>query len=206
MKEPINGLRGFDYEVVTQALKLVGYQSEVEFLPWKRVIQYSKMGKIAGILSCSYRKEREDFIIYSNPISESVRGFYVRKGFQGPQPILLEDVSGQLVGSVSGYGSTKELQKLGLDVVAAINTEAAVSMLVKKRFDYLYLGQQGTDFIIKELGVADQLDFYPISKKDFYLCFSKRYEGIREVVEAFNAALFVLKKNGTYNSIHSKYK
>ena len=206
MKEPIQGLRGFDYEVAMKALTLVGYQPGVEFLPWKRVVQYAKMGKVVGMLSCSYRKEREEYIIYSDPISESVRGFYVRKDFSGPKPIVLEDVKKQRVGSVAGYGSIKELESNGFEPVAAGNTELAVSMLVRKRFDYLYLGQQATDFTIKELGLADQLDFYPISRKDFYLCFSKRHEDIEPIVEAFNAALFVLKKNGTYQAIHDKYK
>jgi len=206
MKEPIQGLRGFDYEVAMQALTLVGYQPNVDFLPWKRVVQYAKMGKIVGMLSCSYRKEREEFVIYSDPISESVRGFYARKEFKGPEPILLDDVKKQRVGSVTGYGSIKELESNGFEPVAAGNTELAVSMLLRKRFDYLYLGQQGTDFIIKELGVSNQLNFYPISRKDFYLCFSRKYEGIEPIVEAFNAALFVLKKNGAYQTIHDKYK
>ncbi|MCJ8337052.1 MAG: transporter substrate-binding domain-containing protein [Pseudomonadales bacterium] len=206
MKEPIQGLRGFDYEVAITALTLVGYQAEVDFLPWKRVVQYAKMGKVVGMLSCSYRREREEFVIYSNPISEAVRGYYVRKGFDGPKPFVLEDVKEQRVGSVTAYGSIKELQSNGFKPVAARNTELAVSMLVRKRFDYLYLGRQATDFVIKELGLADQLDFYPISRKDYYLCFSKRYQGIKPIVEAFNAALLVMKKNGTYQAIHDKYK
>jgi polar amino acid transport system substrate-binding protein len=206
MEEPINGLKGFDYEVIMKAFSLLGYEVDVEFLPWKRVIQYSKMGRITGLFSCAYRKEREDFLLYSNPISESVRGFYTRKDFKGVQPILLEDVRSEKVGSVSGYGSTKELESSGFEPIAAVNTEAAISMLLRKRFDYLYLGQQGTDFLIMELGLADQLDFHPISRKDLFLCFSKKHSGTLPIVRAFNAALFVMKQNGTYRDIHDKYK
>ena len=206
MKEPVQGLRGFDYEVALAALSLGGYQSDVDFFPWKRVVQFAKMGKVVGMLSCSFRKEREEYIIYSDPISESVTGFYVRKDFSGPKPIVLEDVRKQRVGSVAGYGSIKELESKEFEPVAAGNPKLAVLMLVRKRFDYLYLGQQATDFIIKDLGVSDQLDFYPISRKNFYLCFSKKHEGIESIVEAFNAALFVLKSNGTYQAIHDKYK
>jgi len=206
MKEPINGLRGFDYEVAMEAFTLLRYPASVQFLPWKRVVQYSKLGKVAGMLSCSYRPEREEYVIYSNPISESVRGFYVRKRFDGPLPILLEDVRNERVASVSGYGTIKELESNGFEPIAAKDTKMAVSMLIRKRFDYLYLSQQGTDFAIQELGVSEQLDFHPISKKDYYLCFSKNYEGVKPIVEAFNAALLVLKLNGTYQTIHAKYK
>ncbi|NRA18825.1 MAG: transporter substrate-binding domain-containing protein [Oceanospirillaceae bacterium] len=206
MKEPINGLRGFDYEVSVKALSIAGYETEVEFLPWKRVIQYAEKGIVVGILSCAFNKERENYIIFSDPISAAVDGFYVRKKFSGPKPTSLEDVKEERVGSVFGYASTQELESIGFVPMTARNTEMAISLLLKKRFDYLYIGQQSTDFIIKELGVSDLLDFYPIHKIDYHLCFSKRYEGIKPIVKAFNAALLVLRKNGTYRAIHDKYK
>ena len=206
MKEPVNGLRGFDYEVSVKALTLAGFETEVEFFPWKRVIQYAKKGIVVGILSCAFNKEREKFIIFSDPISEAVDGFYVRKDFSGPKPISLQDVKEQRVGSVLGYASTQELESIGFEPITARNTELAVSLLLKKRFDYLYIGQQSTDFIIKKLGISDQFDFYPIHWIDYYLCFSKKYAGIVPIVKAFNAALFVLRKNGTYRAIHDKYK
>lgn len=206
MKEPINGLRGFDYEVTIKALTLAGYETEIEFLPWNRVMQYARKGIVLGVLSCAFNDERENYIIFSDPISEAVDGFYVRKDFSGLQPISLEDVKGQRLGSVFGYASTQELESFGFKPMIARNTEMAVSLLLKKRFDYLYIGQQSTDFIIKELGVSGQLNFYPIHRIEYHLCFSKKYQGIELIVKAFNAALLVLRKNGTYQTIHDKYK
>ena len=64
MEQAIDGLRGFDYEVATEVFTLLGYKIEVKFLPCKRVLQYAKLGKTLGVLTCAYRKDRENFLIF----------------------------------------------------------------------------------------------------------------------------------------------
>ena len=130
----------------------------------------------------------------------------MRTDFDGPVAILLEDVKHQRVGSVSGFDSFNELEDIGIQPVAANNTKAGIDMLIRKRFDYLYLAQKPTDFIIKQIGLTGRLTFYPISRKNYHLCFSSNYPGIKPIIKAFNAALFVLKKNGRYQAIHDKYR
>ena len=206
MEQPINGLRGFDYEVVTEAFLLLGHEIEVNFFPWKRVLLYAKLGKTVATLTCAYRKDREDFLLYSDPISEFTSGFYVRKDFNGPQAFSFENIKGQRIGSVVGYDSFNELEDVGLKPIRANNTKAGIGMLVGKRFDYLYLAQQSTDFIIKQMGLTDQLDFHPISRKNYHLCFSKNHPQVEAIIEAFNTALIDLKKSGRYQAIHNKYR
>ncbi|EPJ54415.1 MAG: hypothetical protein OFPI_06620 [Osedax symbiont Rs2] len=206
MQQPINGLRGFDYEVATETFLLLGQSIEVSFFPWKRVLLYAKLGKTVATLTCAYRKDREGFLLYSDPISEFTSGFYVRKNFDGPQAISFADIKGQRIGSVVGYDSFNELQDVGLKPIRANNTKAGIGMLIAKRFDYLYLAQQSTDFIIKQMSLTDQLDFYPISKKSYHLCFSKNHPGVKPLIDAFNGALIDLKKSGRYQIIHDKYR
>jgi len=206
MLEPVDGLKGFDYEVTQEIFNLLNYETDIQFLPWKRALSYTKLGSVVGILTCAYRKEREDFMIFSDPISDFVNGFYVRKGFKGPEPVLLEDVRGQSVGSIVAYESTKALQDIGIKPVEALDSFMAVKMLSVERFDYLYVNQQSADFTIKKLGLSNKFDFYPISKQQFFFCFSKQYEGIEKIVDEFNNALSILKANGTYNKIHNKYQ
>lgn len=206
MIEPVEGLQGFDYEVMVAAFSLLGYELDVQFLPWKRVLNYTQRGLVAGILTCAHHKEREEFIRFSDPISEFTNGFYVRKNFDGPKPDLIEDVAGQKVASISGYESLAVLEDMGMNPMDVPNTESAIKMLDLGRFDYLYVAKQATDFAIKRLGLQDKFEFYPISKQNFYFCFSKPYEGSEALLDEFNKALFILKKNGTYDRIHAKYR
>ena len=93
MEKPIHGLRDSDYQVALKAFTPLGYLIEVEFLSWKRVIQYPKLGKTVDILTCAYLKYREEFLVYSDSIREFFSGFYVRNGFNEPQSVLLEYIS-----------------------------------------------------------------------------------------------------------------
>ena len=79
-------------------------------------------------------------------------------------------------------------------------------MLQAKRFDYLFLDQQSTDFLIKQMAMEDEFEFYPIRRRALYFCFSKAHKGTELLVEEFNKALYIIKKNGTYKKIHDKYR
>lgn len=206
MVESIAGLKGFDYEVLVEIFKRLDYEIDVEFLPWKRALAYTKRGKVLGILTCAYEKDREKYMIFSNPISTRSDGYYIRANFEGPKPTVIEDVMGQKVASVSAYTSLQILKKAHLNPMAANNTEAAIGMLLKKRFDYLYVNKQSTDFIIQQLSLASAFNFYPITHNDFYFCFSKKYKGVTKIVHQFNQTLKSVKEDGTYNRIHDKYR
>lgn len=206
MAQPIDGLQGFDYELISEIFKQLNYEIEIKFLPWKRVLNTTKKGKTIGIMTCAYRPEREEFIIFSDPISEFTNGFYMRKGHEGPMPKILEDVRHQSVASIEAYESLKELQALDLHPMVAPTTDAAIKMLDAKRFDYLYVNKQSTDFAIKKMGLEGRFEFHPISRKEFYFCFSKQYDGVKRIVEEFNKTLFNIREIGTYNKIHDKYR
>ena len=91
-EKAVKGLRGFDFEVATAAFELLGYEVDIEFLPWKRALAYARLGKVAGILTCAYTKERAEFMAFSDPISVFINGFYARKGHNETAPALIEDV------------------------------------------------------------------------------------------------------------------
>jgi polar amino acid transport system substrate-binding protein len=206
MEKAVKGLRGFDFEVATAAFELLGYEVDIEFLPWKRALAYARLGKVAGILTCAYTKERAEFMAFSDPISVFINGFYARKGHNETAPALIEDVVGRRVSSVEAYESYRALVDIGANPIPAPNTASAIQMLQNDRFDYLYLAKQSTDFMLKQIGATYDFEFYPIVKKDFFFCFSKQYDGYEVLVDEFNKALFILKKNGTYETIHNKYR
>ena len=206
MLEPVAGLKGFDYEVMVEIYTRLGYPLDVTFLPWKRALAYTQQGKVVGILTCAHKEEREAYMIFSDPISTRVDGYYVRTGFQGPKPTSLKDVKGQRVASVSAYTSLKTLEDAGLNPMSANDTQAAIGMLQRSRFDYLYLNQQSTDFIINQLNLSGKFDFFPIVKKHFFFCFSKKYQNVNTIVNEFNQTLKAIKADGTYQKIHNKYR
>lgn len=206
MLEAVAGLKGFDYEVAVEIFTRLNYQINIEFFPWKRALSYTKQGKVLGILTCAYAPQRETYMIFSNPISKRTTGYYVRKGFTGPKPLSIEDVKGQRVASVSAYTSFNALMEVGILPISSNDTESAIRMLQRNRFDYLYLNRQSTDFIINQFGLSNLFTFYPINHKEFFFCFSKNYKGVNKIVQAFNQTLKIIKDDGTYKKIHDKYR
>ncbi|WP_420417326.1 substrate-binding periplasmic protein [Pacificispira sp.] len=206
MAEPVNGLRGFDYEVVSEAFARMGYSAEIEFLPWSRALLKVQLGQTSAALTCAYVPEREIYILYSDPISEFTSGFFVRWEYDGPAPTTLEDLRGQRTASVDSYESLGALRKAGLDPISAPNPASAVRMLMAKRFDYLYLSRESTEFVLRDLGLSGRVRFHPIDRQSFHLCFSRAYAGSETLAQDFNATLAAMRADGTYDAIHAKYR
>ena len=206
MREPVDGLRGFDFELAVEIFTRMGFQPDIQFYPWTRALNRARNGDDVGILTCAYRDERAEFIHYSDPISSFTNGIFVRKGYLEVGPTKLSEFSDKTVGTVRDYASSGQLRDVGADVIEAPSTDAAILMLLRKRFDYLYLSRQTTDFLIKQAGLSESFDFYPLFEEDFYFCFSQAFEGVEKLVPEFNRTLAELRTNGVYDAIHSKYR
>ncbi|MDX1739421.1 MAG: transporter substrate-binding domain-containing protein, partial [Alphaproteobacteria bacterium] len=206
MATPMNGLRGFDYEVAVEVFKRMGVELDIQFLPWKRALREAELGDALGILTCARTKERSAFILYSEPLSRFTNGFFVRSGFSGPRPASLSEAKGLRVASVTAYESLQALIDAGLSPIEASTSETALKMLLAERFDYLYIGGEKTLFDLRQQGLEASLEFHPIVAKDFFFCFSKAYKGVGEYLTKFNKHLRDVKEDGSYDAIHDKYR
>ncbi|MEH6631017.1 MAG: transporter substrate-binding domain-containing protein [Halopseudomonas aestusnigri] len=204
--KPQDGLRGFDYEVVTEIFKRMGYSSEIDFLPWNRALMNARKGKTVGILTCAYLKEREDFILFSDPISSFTNGYFVRSNFNGPVPKSIKDVAGYKVASIKGYESLQVLKNAGLRPLEVADTKSAIKTLLAGRFDYLNVAVETTAFTIKNMGLSDKFIYHPLVTKSFHFCFSKSYPNIEGIAKEFNKVLAHIKSIGLYEEIHAKYR
>jgi len=203
---PENGLKGFDLEVIEAAFKRVGIETEFTFLPWKRAVEQSKLGQFAGLFSCSYLADREEFFIFSDTISESGHAYFLRKDFSGYEPTNIEDAKSLKVASVLGWAQLDIMKDAGAQVVAYRSEELLFKNLLKGMVDYAYLNLQSSRYRAKLLGLSDQLRYIPTTKKTFHICFSKKWPGIEQIVPKFSRGLALIKEDGTYDQIHNKYQ
>lgn len=207
MEPAVRGLRGFDYDVVSAAFEEVGYQTDIEFLSWSRALTLVKRGERTALLTCAYKEDRAEWFYFSDPISSFTLGFYTRGHHDGIIPHTLMDVQNQKVASVQDYASLKDLEVAGFHPQAPVSTEVALKQLVdKKWFDYLYLGKEATDFVAAQNDLAERISFYPTSKDDFHLCFSKQDPKAKQIMEDFNRGLASIRAGGIYEQIHARYR
>ena len=204
--DPIDGLTGFDHEVVTEAFRRVGQPVRIVFLPWNRAIMEIKSGEAAAVLSCAHRAQREEFAFFSDQLSTSTDGIYYRRDHEAKKVKSVDELKDQRVAAVNGYSSFLKLRDLGMEPHSVPDDETGLKMLRLGRFDYFYNGKQATDFLISQSGQTGLFKFISLSEKPLYLCLSKAYPGAGQLLDDFNKGLAAVKADGTYALIHAKYK
>lgn len=204
--DPTEGLHGFDYEVVSEALTRQGWQVKIVFLPWNRAISELKTGNAAGLISCAYRPQREEFALYSDQISSNTHGVFYRKGFPAKDLATAEDLVGENVGAVEGYATLAGLKDAGAKPFPVPDDEAGIRMLEVGRIDYFFNGRQATDYLIKQLGLAGNFQFVTITDTPLYVCLSRSFPEVERLLADFNRGLAAVKSDGTYALIHARYQ
>lgn len=206
MRVAVNGLHGFDYEVAMEAFTRMGFTPTIRFLPWKRALNEAESGTTAGILTCARNAERERYILFSDPISSFTDGLFKRRGHAGPPIGRIEDVIGQPVASMAGYESLQTLEDIGAEPIEVPTTLDGLNMLQAQRFDYLHGGREMTEFMIKEHGFTGRFEFISLDQQSFHFCFSKAYPGAEGLVAQFNEVLADMRRDGSYQAIHDRYR
>jgi len=163
-------------------------------------------GSTVGILTCAHLVERENFILFSDPISTFTDGLFMRTGHEGPDIQQIEDVIGQPVASMAGYESLTELQRIGALPMKVPTTAIGLRMLAAGRFDYLHGAKEPTEYEISRENLSGLFDFIALDTQDFHFCFSRKFPGVEDLAADFNKALADIRADGTYDAIHGKYR
>jgi len=204
--QPQDGLRGFDIEVIEAVLDRANISTEFKFSPWKRGLEQVKHGVVTGTFSCGYRVEREEYIIYSSPISRQTDGYFVQKNFDGFEPTSLQAAKGLEIATVLGWTQVNTMGEVGATVIEYRTVELLFRDLLKGLITYSYLPLEGSIFKAMKLGITDDIRFIKVLEKNLYVCFSKKWPNVHEVVRIFNEGLASVKKDGTYDRIHARYR
>ena len=203
---PENGLRGFDVEVVEAAFERAGVTVQIEYLSWARAMSMAKVGHFAGLITCTYRPEREEFFLFSDTISHTTDGFWMRRDSADPELKTIQDARGYSVGGILEYSSLKDLQKVNPEAVTFRTETRALKSLLMGSYQYLYLSMEVTEYLAKRMGSLEKLKFSAIKTKDFVICFSKKWPGVEDLMAKFNKGLAAVKADGTYDKIHDRYR
>jgi len=119
---------GVNTVIVREAFKAVGYQVEIQFLPWQRVMATAKgSSDVAGYFP-EYPGERDGFAL-SPAIGTGPLGLILRKGSTPPAPTA-EAIKGLKLGVVSGYINAAPVTAA---IAAGLKPEEAVSDVLNIR-------------------------------------------------------------------------
>lgn len=206
---------GFISEIITTIFHAQGYQTEINFLPWKEALVLTKNGNDA-FYPAYERPERKDIVcsdaIYSGPVALFKRKDSDIKFSADPTKNewqALRNLRQYRFGVVEGYVNTKIF-----DRATFLNKQTAHSDLANLQ----QLKEGKVQLIVADVFVAlelinrhkpefDNIEMMSPSleqKKD-YLCFSTTAPNYSAKLNAFNQGLQELKRSGELDEIVARY-
>ena len=195
-------------EVVQAAFAKAGYSTEIEFLPWARVIVSGETGKcdvVAGIWS---NAGREKWMAISDPIMENEIGLFKRKSdplrFSGFPDLGNQDI---VVGTVAGYINPKGMEKAGIRTEEVPEDALNVQKLVNGRIRLALMDRQLGIYVAGRLNLLDRIEWMAtLEYLPLRIGMIKTAEGDWQMKLAdFNSALLAMKKDGTLAAILARH-
>ena len=206
-KELRNG--GVLTEIVVESLKRVGYDVEIKFVPWKRALEGAKAGKYDGLFTLWYREEREEWFVYSDPISPaSETGFYKRTdkdiSFE-----TFEDLKPYTIGVGRGYATPPGLDEASLKTSLAKDDEENLRKLHKGRVDLALTDKLVAKYIIDSRipDAAPDLKWLPptLHVETNHFAISRKAENFNTKIADFNRGLAAIEADGTLEMIIAEH-
>lgn len=202
---------GFCSHVVSEAFKLSGYETKINYYPWKRVLLRLKEGK-EQVSPCWIKTaEREKDYVFSDSIMVQKKVFFHRRDLDFDWSSM-NDLFNYRIGKVNGYAYGEMFDKAEkekrIKVYLANSDEQNFKKLLLGRIDLYPLEIiVGYTTIHKVFSIANTrlLTNHPkaILESRYYLMFSKKVPAKRlnKLLTDFNIGLKKLKRSGKYEQM-----
>ncbi len=210
---------GRNVDIVCEALSRMGYEVEINLVPWKRALVMVEYGEADGIIDVAYNAERAEYIYYPEEVLY-VEEWYCFK--LSENKLTLDENLGNVgeirLGTSRGFEYGGEIQKaidnnLFLSIEEVSDNEPNILMLIAGRFD-MFVGVKLTIlYYLKQLGYQDKIEIikrtgtdsnYLLNASETYLGFSRKTMDM-EIVGEFSTILKEMKNDGTVDKMEKKY-
>ena len=199
---------GFAAEIVREALLRKGYEAKFVFLPWKRALHETLLGKYDAAFPTYHSEKRAGKYIYSKPFADSVVGFYVHRD-SNIAFNKLDDLIKYRIGIVLGYINPPDIDDADyLQKELVISDYLNVKKLLAKRIDLAVMDKHVGRLIINKLqGAGEELVFLepPLETKPLYVAFSLKSADSGKRAMDFNEGLRLITDDGTLAKILNKH-
>ena len=121
-----------------RAFAVRGHSLQIDFMPWARVRMGLRNRSYQGALALWPQEVKEEGLLASRPLFYSELGLFVRNDH--PLPFnQLQELRGQTLGIVRGYGYPQHILEAGLSLEEAVDDISNLRKLKARRFDMVLL-------------------------------------------------------------------
>lgn len=199
--------RGSIVELTTRAFAATGHTTQIDFLPWARVLVELRKGNYDGILPLWPDDIINERLIASRPLLYSELGFFIRRD----TPVnftKLSQLSGRTVGVVRGYNYPFEIMSSGIVAEEAVNDLSNLRKLAAKRFDLVLLEYQvGLHLLSREPELQKALAWQgqTLARIPLFVGFAPPKPAQPDWASVYAQGLSVLLANGEYLRILQRH-
>jgi len=211
----VNKEQGWLWQVVKSAYKTQSIGVDLVYVPWSRAVYLVKQGNKDGLLAAFHTKEREQWALYSDPITQSRTVLFKRKS-SNIRYRSLPELKNYTIAVGRGYAVSNEFD----------NADYLKKIFVRSSFQglqMLYLGRvdlvAGNDLVDqyhinktlsrskKFKNIENELVFIEpaLATQIMYIAFSKKVKDYKIKTDIFNRGLKEIRRNGRYNEIIEKF-
>jgi polar amino acid transport system substrate-binding protein len=201
--------QGLSLEIIRAAMTTQGYQVEMQFLPWARAEASVKSGEIDIVPDVWMTEERSANLLFSEAYTANQVKFIKKKGdsyeFTG-----MASLAGKNIGVVRGYGYSDAFNKAAnFKRDEAVDTITCIKKMLAGRIDLTLDDQIAVASVIKktEPKLLDEIDFTKnsLSVNKLYIASGLKNPRSKEIIDAFNKGLAIIKGNGKLSEILNNY-
>lgn len=191
------------------AMRQSGTDVRVQFMPWARALNEVRSGNADGLIGAWHSREREDYLVFPDPLLNNEIGFFGRRD-RTPLFSSLSDLKGLRIGTVRGYANPPSFLAADLDSEEEGDDFANLRKLEAGRIDLVLIDRLVAEYLI----AARMPDARPrmqwlepaVSKTPIYTTFSKAKQGHELAVKQLNLGLQKIRNSGEFSAILLQYK
>lgn len=201
---------GFLTRAIAMAFERSGYAPKTLFYPWTRALKVTQNGEVDGITAIWRTAEREQWLVFSDPIVNNDIGFYART----ERGLLLRDLSniktqGLRVGVVRGYAVPKVLLDLKPQFEETLDDATGLRMLAAQRMDLVLIDRAVAHHILAEqlASLRSSVAWQNTVVESLPLHMALRRDSPRhgQQLAAFNTGLAAIVADGSLTKLKKEY-
>lgn len=204
---------GIDVDIINEMAQRGRLKIKIKFVPWKRVMHYTKYGIVDGAFAAFKSPEREMIADYvQTPLHKSTYKLFVKKD-KGIQYNSIQDLYGKRIGKNLGFhigGEFEHAAKDGKIIILEAAMERNFKRLIHDRIDGVVGNSNEVWMVIKKMNVSDEIVALPKSvrkPRGAYLMIPKssKTENKEKLVQKISNTLKSMEEDGTIDRINSIY-
>jgi len=201
---------GIDVDIVRELARRMGMVAEFRLIPWRRLLEEVKHGKVDAAMPMFITAERKSYVSYPNePLHESVMTAFAREN-STIHYRQVSDLYGKRVGIRRGYSISPEFDqaarsgKIKMTEVSSVTN--LIRMVLTGRLDVLIDKRVTIEYYMKN-NSNTLLNIGEVSRGEAYLALSKSAAMNSDIETLLNVSntLKQMKSDGAYERITNQY-